>query len=106
MDWQVLSLSFEYRITNKIYSTGVAEVDRHSSWWPQFHQWEDSGLDVGYWGSYCETWYQNRLNKLLSGELTVRGGREWKVALKMEKLTGKLVKNNETMSMAFLQSLL
>lgn len=105
MDRQVFALLLLKIVTESVYSSGDGETDKHSSWWPQLHQWKNSGLDVKYWGTFCESWYQTRLSKLLSGEITVKGGREWKQGMKMDNLTRNLIANNEAMSLQFLQSL-
>ncbi|KIM50349.1 hypothetical protein SCLCIDRAFT_70916, partial [Scleroderma citrinum Foug A] len=46
-------------------STGQHHVNTQQtadvSWWPKQSTWEGSGLDVGYWSSDDEAWYQKRL---------------------------------------------
>ncbi|KAG1722613.1 hypothetical protein EDB19DRAFT_1645694 [Suillus lakei] len=37
------------------------------SWWPRPQAWSVSGLNVGFWSSQCEAWFQLRLNNIQQG---------------------------------------
>lgn len=80
-------------------------MDKTSSWWPQHHHWQSSGIDVRYWSSACESWFQRRLGALRDKGYTVRQGKEWGNALKLFKETVRLVKRNEQISLNFIHSL-
>lgn len=85
--------------------TGEASVDKELSWWPQHGQWKQSNIDVLYWSNGCESWYQRRSHGILHGKLDVRSGRQWRQALTFFNQTGKVMEQNETYSLKFLQSL-
>ena len=87
------------------YITGEGVMDKTSSWWPQHFQWQDSGIDVRYWSSSCETWFQRRIEALRNKGYTVRQGKEWGNSLKLFKETIRLVKRNEQISLKFIHSL-
>lgn len=66
---------------NKTSPTGLqlAEV----SWWPKPAAWNRSGLNIGYWSSDCEEWYQNRLSEIRSQKADPRSHAKWKHALRL-----------------------
>ncbi|KAG2109495.1 hypothetical protein BD769DRAFT_1365361 [Suillus cothurnatus] len=39
------------------------------SWWPRPQAWAGSGLDMGFWSSQCEDWFQKRLENIHQGVL-------------------------------------
>ena len=80
-------------------------MDKSSSWWPQHHQWLDSGADVRYWTSANENWYQTRIQQLRDSHYSVRQGREWLNSLRFFKGTNRFVKRNEQNSSTFINSL-
>lgn len=66
----------------------VADV----SWWPKQSAWEISGLDMGYWTSDNEEWYQRQLCTIsahLQEGRPVQGllknAKQWRNALKSNK---------------------
>ncbi|KAG2746125.1 hypothetical protein P692DRAFT_201719030, partial [Suillus brevipes Sb2] len=34
------------------------------SWWPRPQAWAMSGLNVGFWSTWCEQWFQKCLNNI------------------------------------------
>ncbi|KAG2102302.1 hypothetical protein BD769DRAFT_1304521, partial [Suillus cothurnatus] len=34
------------------------------SWWPRPQAWAASGLNVGFWSTRCEEWFQKRLDNI------------------------------------------
>jgi hypothetical protein len=72
------------------------------SWWPKHATWEGCGLDVGYWSSSCETWFQNRLRGIRNGTANPRTAREWKNALSYQKQTPIVMDNVRKAGDAFL----
>ncbi|KIJ34741.1 hypothetical protein M422DRAFT_134740, partial [Sphaerobolus stellatus SS14] len=51
------------------------------SWWPKPTAWGGSGLDVGYWSSECESWYQARIKLISEGTAPLRTVEQWKKSL-------------------------
>ena len=43
---------------------GYGEQVSQTSWWPSDLVWASSGLNVGYWSSSCEEWFQRCLDAL------------------------------------------
>ncbi|KAG1812799.1 uncharacterized protein BJ212DRAFT_1276213 [Suillus subaureus] len=37
------------------------------SWWPRPQAWAASGLNVGFWSSQCESWFQSCLDNIRRG---------------------------------------
>ncbi|KAG2053383.1 hypothetical protein BDR06DRAFT_886092 [Suillus hirtellus] len=37
------------------------------SWWPRPQAWAASGLNVGFWSSRCESWFQLHLGNIRQG---------------------------------------
>jgi hypothetical protein len=61
---------------------GKGDQDGHISWWPKFNTWKQSGYNVGYWSKDCETWYQNRLQKIREGTAELHNASTWRGKLK------------------------
>ncbi|KIJ32862.1 hypothetical protein M422DRAFT_127413, partial [Sphaerobolus stellatus SS14] len=51
---------------------------RQLSWWPKPTAWANSGLDVGYWSSECESWYQQRITDINQYAAQLRTSEQWK----------------------------
>lgn len=70
------------------------------SWWPKQSTWLSSGANVGYWSSSNEEWFQNRLSKIRQGLGTGKplNAKEWRDALRYDKVTRKLMVEVESMS--------
>ncbi len=66
---------------------------KQASWWPKHATWKGCGLDVGYWSSSCETWFQNRLRAIRNGTAIPRTAKEWKNALSYQKQTPIVMDN-------------
>lgn len=80
-------------------------VYSESSWWPQTHQWTDSGADMGYWTRNNEVWFQMRTTGIRRGDFSCRTGAQWRDTLKFHNKTKWLKKSNEDASAEFLHSL-
>lgn len=66
------------------------------SWWPKQSTWEASGMNVGFWSSVAEHWFQLHLSSILQGKAKPLTASKWKDALKLEKPTmGKMVRSLE-----------
>ncbi|KAG1781457.1 hypothetical protein EV702DRAFT_962408, partial [Suillus placidus] len=39
------------------------------SWWPRPQAWAASGLNMGFWSSQCEFWFQSCLDNIRQGVL-------------------------------------
>ncbi|KIJ28729.1 hypothetical protein M422DRAFT_140290, partial [Sphaerobolus stellatus SS14] len=63
-----------------IYKLDIGDGNRNRelSWWPRPNAWKKSGLDVGYWSTGCERWYQERLVRISKNEATLKTSNEWK----------------------------
>jgi hypothetical protein len=71
--------------------------DAHMSYWPRSHAWDRNGLDVGYWTTKAENWFQRHLVSLEAGNYTVvKNASNWRRALKYSaKKSQDLVRANE-----------
>lgn len=56
---------------------------------------------VAYWSDKCEEWFQARLKVLEGGNIKMNASGQWRTALKMDKLTGRLAENYEAAAHAF-----
>ncbi|KAG2121669.1 hypothetical protein BD769DRAFT_1361176 [Suillus cothurnatus] len=81
------------------------------SWWPRPQAWAGSGLDVGFWSSRCEDWFQKRLENIRQGVSRRRDSSDnngpvnntrWKQGLKFNAATKKFKKNLDTACSNFL----
>ncbi|KAG2739436.1 hypothetical protein P692DRAFT_201729657 [Suillus brevipes Sb2] len=84
-----------------------------ASWWPRPQAWAVSGLNVGFWSSRCESWFQSRLDNIRQGVSRERHkltddangpmtGAQWKRSLKFNPGTNKMMKNVEVACCSFL----
>ncbi|THH14954.1 hypothetical protein EW146_g5451 [Bondarzewia mesenterica] len=88
----------EMEVISGVYRvfTGNSMDMAEMSWWPQHKTWCESGLDVGYWSSLCEDWFQNRLSQIRDNWATLRSAREWRSSLRFRsKETRQLEDANE-----------
>ncbi|KIJ33495.1 hypothetical protein M422DRAFT_264603 [Sphaerobolus stellatus SS14] len=68
------------------------KTPKQISWWPRPNAWAHSGLDLGYWSSECESWYEEMLNRINEGTAKLRTSHDWKRALTRNKKTQKFLK--------------
>jgi hypothetical protein len=83
-------------------TTGQGEQAADMSWWPKHLAWVKSGLNVGYWSTTCEVWYQKWLEAIRSGAATLRTASDWKASIKFAKKTQQLVAANQVASEMYL----
>ncbi len=62
---------------------GRGRLTEHVSWFPKDASWRGCGMDVGFWSSDAETWYQRRVVRYLGGEFKCENQTEWKRSLKL-----------------------
>lgn len=59
------------------------------SWWPKQSTWEGSGLDVGYWSTDNEVWFQKHLEAVRNyngeGRAPCYSAAEWQNKLKYHR---------------------
>ncbi|TFK79266.1 hypothetical protein K466DRAFT_442732, partial [Polyporus arcularius HHB13444] len=48
----------------KVFTDTTFKQTADLSWWPKDSMWANSGLDVRYWSSACEDWFQQRLRHI------------------------------------------
>jgi hypothetical protein len=87
-----------------IILVGQGSQKYDSSWWPKLSLFELSPLNVGYWSSACEQWFQTRLSDIRSGTAWARTATEWRNSLKLWKPTLGLVRKNEAAAGDFLEN--
>ncbi|PFH52201.1 hypothetical protein AMATHDRAFT_140710 [Amanita thiersii Skay4041] len=73
------------------------------SWWPKHSTWRECGLDVGYWSSACEAWFQQRLKAIKGGYAQPNTATEWRKALGNGQ-TQVLVSNTKQVAEVFLNN--
>jgi hypothetical protein len=61
------------------------------SWWPKHSTWVSSSLNVGYWSTGCEEWFQLRLAKIRNGTAELKTTAKWTSALRILGKTGRLL---------------
>ncbi|KAG9313662.1 hypothetical protein JVU11DRAFT_5998 [Chiua virens] len=70
------------------------------SWWPKQSTWESSDLNVGYWSTDNEAWYQKPLQKICEynekGKPSYHSASDWQKALKYCKDATKKACNYAT----------
>ncbi|KAG1901221.1 uncharacterized protein F5891DRAFT_1187916 [Suillus fuscotomentosus] len=85
------------------------------SWWPRPQAWAVSGLNVGFWSSQCESWFQSCLDNIRQGVSRKRHkstndanspmtGTQWKGSLKFNLGTSKMMKNVNAACCSFLDT--
>lgn len=81
-------------LTPSAVTTGAASYQDYS-WWPKQSTWEASGLNVGYWSSGAEDWYQRRLHAIRNNVQPPYNASKWASNLKF--LKGDLAKITHTL---------
>ncbi|KIM61759.1 hypothetical protein SCLCIDRAFT_25569 [Scleroderma citrinum Foug A] len=95
-------------------STGQRHVNGEQiadvSWWPKQSTWEGSGLDVGYWSSDDEAWYQKRLELIRNcgtdSQHLCMNATQWRNTLKYYKETTRTVAANRQSAEVWLDNAL
>ncbi|KAG1789902.1 uncharacterized protein HD556DRAFT_1243200 [Suillus plorans] len=83
------------------------------SWWPRPQAWATSGLNVGFWSTRCEHWFQKRLDNIRDGVSRNRHlstndvngpmtNSQWKTSIKFNTGTNKMRKNVHATCCSFL----
>ncbi|KAG1769696.1 hypothetical protein EV702DRAFT_978492 [Suillus placidus] len=83
------------------------------SWWPRPQAWATSGLNVGFWSTGCEHWFQKCLNNIRDGVSRNRHlstndvngpmtNSQWKTSIKFNTGTNKMRKNVQAACGSFL----
>ncbi|KAF8226420.1 hypothetical protein L208DRAFT_1302020 [Tricholoma matsutake] len=75
----------------KVY-TGMATQTADCSWWPKQSVWELCGLNVGYWSSDCEIWFQSHLTSIRQGDAVLKSSQEWRKCLALTKDAPRLAR--------------
>ncbi|KAG1729430.1 hypothetical protein EDB19DRAFT_1583022, partial [Suillus lakei] len=83
------------------------------SWWPRPQAWAASGLNVGFWSTRCEEWFQKHLDNIQEGVSRIRNTRIndnngpmttmwWRHSLKFNAGITKMMKNVDAACSQFL----
>jgi hypothetical protein len=72
--------------------TGSRTQTADCSWWPKQSVWELCGLNVGYWSSDCEVWFQSHLTSIHQGDAVLKSSREWRKCLALTKDAPRLAR--------------
>ncbi|KAK7030911.1 hypothetical protein VNI00_013857 [Paramarasmius palmivorus] len=72
------------------------------TWWPKPISWRTSGLNVGYWSSSAEVWFQTRLKQIESKSATLYSTRGWKDSIKYVRRSTEIAAKNERLADQFL----
>ncbi|KAF8588024.1 hypothetical protein K439DRAFT_1296221, partial [Ramaria rubella] len=62
----------------RIYTGMLKQQCSEDSWWPKHSQWAACSLNMGYWTSSCEVWFQIRLEEIRRGKAVLRNGGGWR----------------------------
>ncbi|PBK83280.1 hypothetical protein ARMGADRAFT_945059 [Armillaria gallica] len=81
---------------------GRGRLTEHVSWFPKNASWRGCGMDVGFWSSDAETWYQRRVARYLGGDFKCENQTEWKRSLKLWRDAPKTSAALEKASQEFL----
>ncbi|SJL15608.1 uncharacterized protein ARMOST_19111 [Armillaria ostoyae] len=76
------------------------------SWFPKPAAWATSGLNVGFWTSDCESWYQKRLQENMSESAVLRSTNQWRHSLRFLKRSQRVAETNEKLASLFLNSII
>jgi hypothetical protein len=82
--------------------TGVGAQSADCSWWPKQRIWELCGLDVGYWSSDCETWFQSHLASIRQVGAQLKSSREWRKCLILTKDAPRLARAMSNVADAYI----
>ncbi|KAK0230328.1 hypothetical protein IW262DRAFT_1453227 [Armillaria fumosa] len=74
-------------------------------WFPKPAAWETSGLNIGFWSSDCELWYQGHLNEINSPDPVLWTTNQWRHSLWFLKQSQKVAQVNERLAAEYLQSI-
>ncbi|KAI0085723.1 hypothetical protein BDY19DRAFT_896089 [Irpex rosettiformis] len=70
-----------------------------TSWWPTSEVWASSGYAVGYWSYAAESWFQQRLKRIRSGDAMPMNSAEWRNSLRHTVLDSRgFISNIEKLS--------
>jgi hypothetical protein len=72
------------------------------SWWPRPPVFDKSPLNVGYWSSNCEAWFQTRLQKICAGQEGLRSPAKWYKAMTLWKPTSTFIRSYEDFAVDYL----
>ncbi|PBK62599.1 hypothetical protein ARMSODRAFT_895501, partial [Armillaria solidipes] len=75
------------------------------SWFPKPAAWELSGLNIGFWSSDCESWYQSRLAEINSPNAVLRSTNQWRHSLRFLRRSQKVAEVNERLAGEYLQDI-
>ncbi|KAF8890625.1 hypothetical protein BD779DRAFT_238843 [Infundibulicybe gibba] len=72
-------------------------ADQHSSssWWPRQDTWMRSGACHGHWTVDNERWFQDRLERIRTGNATLICNTKWRKALEGQRLLRRIYDNTE-----------
>ncbi|KAF8587769.1 hypothetical protein K439DRAFT_1337122, partial [Ramaria rubella] len=88
-----------------IYTGMLKQQCSEDSWWPKHSQWAACGLNMGYWTSSCEVWFQIQLEEICQGKAVLRNGGGWS-ALKFQRPhSHRLKHSNRHAASAYFDSL-
>ncbi|KAJ3859441.1 hypothetical protein EV359DRAFT_50836 [Lentinula novae-zelandiae] len=78
------------------------------SWWPRPISWKSSGLNVGYWSSDAENWFQSHMKGILEtpGSVKPLSNNQWRSVLKFNTDSPKLSHKNDLLAAEYLRSFL
>ncbi|KAI5117334.1 hypothetical protein M0805_001939 [Coniferiporia weirii] len=88
----------------KIYTGNGLQVEQ-ASWWPKSCVWEHSSMNCGYWSTFCEVWFQNRLRKIRSDQESVKNQGKWRTWLALAKKSRPVIEYNRCFSESFIDNL-
>ncbi|OJT07017.1 hypothetical protein TRAPUB_2129 [Trametes pubescens] len=91
--------------TYKIMESGHKDPVYYS-WWPRPAQWNYSGMNVGYWTPFCESWFNTRLQAIRASNATPHGSKEWRNKITFYQGARKLRRAVEVVSEKFLKDVL
>ncbi|KAG1746847.1 hypothetical protein EDB19DRAFT_1631184 [Suillus lakei] len=83
------------------------------SWWPRPQAGAASGLNMGFWSTQCEEWFQKHLNNIREGVSRIHNTHinnnngpmtttQWRCSLKFNAGTNKMMKNVDLACSQFL----
>ncbi|KAG2114200.1 uncharacterized protein F5147DRAFT_650017 [Suillus discolor] len=110
--WEAVPFGLMLLINDQTYFDDELS-EEEVSWWPRPQAWAASGLNVGFWSTRCEEWFQKRLGNIREGVSRIRNTRvnddngpmtatQWKHSLKFNPGTNKMMKNVDAACSQFL----
>jgi hypothetical protein len=79
-----------------------AEQTTDMSWWPKNSTWNNSSLNVGYWSTGCEEWFQRRLANIRDGTATLKTTAKWTSALRILGKTSRVLASQRELAVQLL----